>query len=361
MAQFNYALRTKWEQTCPDCQESDFVEDHASGDLICRNCGVVVEAHNIDERSEWRTFSDSDKAGGADPNRVGGPVNPLLSDGGMSTIIAAGKGSDRGMVNNLKRMQARTEVGQDRTLINAFKEIGKICTAMKLSDVVKYQANEYYKEAYEKSKSVKGRAQAAVYSAVIFLACRQTGYPRTFKEICASVPQAAKKDIGRMYKAIVADLQLKEKGDFRSEVGSIHPENFLRRYMSMLGFNNQDMKAAIELANAAVPKEGPARDQLRPWDGKSPISIAGAVLWVLSQLPRTSQHPKLDDICAVCGVADATIRAIYKDMHPYLGSLVPPTWASPAEVARLLLPDQQQQQQQQQQRQLGQQGSGAKG
>jgi transcription initiation factor TFIIB len=86
-----------------------------------------------------------DKAG-SDPNRVGGPVNPLLSDGGMSTIIAAGKGTDKGVLNNLKRMQARTEVGQDRTLISAFKEIGKICTAMKLADVVKYQANEYYKE-----------------------------------------------------------------------------------------------------------------------------------------------------------------------------------------------------------------------
>jgi hypothetical protein len=57
-----------------------------------------------------------------------------------------------------------------------------------------------------------------------------------------------------MYKAIVADLQLKEKGDFKSEVGSIHPENYLRRFMSMLSFNNQDMKAAIELANAAVPQ-----------------------------------------------------------------------------------------------------------
>ena len=51
-----------------------------------------------------------DKAG-ADPNRVGGPVNPLLSDGGMSTIIAAGKGTDRGMLNNLKRMQARAGWG----------------------------------------------------------------------------------------------------------------------------------------------------------------------------------------------------------------------------------------------------------
>lgn len=36
MDQYNVALRLKYEQTCLDCGESDFVEDHASGDLICR-------------------------------------------------------------------------------------------------------------------------------------------------------------------------------------------------------------------------------------------------------------------------------------------------------------------------------------
>ena len=34
--QYNVALRMKYEQTCLDCGDSDFVEDHASGDLICR-------------------------------------------------------------------------------------------------------------------------------------------------------------------------------------------------------------------------------------------------------------------------------------------------------------------------------------
>lgn len=76
-------------------------------------------------------------------------------------------------------------------------------------------------------------------------------------------------DIGRIYKAVVADLQLKEKGDFKSEVGSIHPENFLRRFMSMLGFNNQDMKAAVDLANVMVPKVIPNR---------SPSTQSGSVL-----------------------------------------------------------------------------------
>ena len=63
-----------------------------------------------------------------------------------------------------------------------------------------------------------------------------------------------RQDIGRIYKRIVADLKLKETGVFKSEVGSIHPENYLRRFMSMLGMANADMNAAIALANAALPQ-----------------------------------------------------------------------------------------------------------
>ena len=36
MADYNYALRMKYEQQCHDCGDSNFVEDHASGDLICK-------------------------------------------------------------------------------------------------------------------------------------------------------------------------------------------------------------------------------------------------------------------------------------------------------------------------------------
>ena len=39
-----------------------------------------------------------DGGAGADPNRVGGPVNHLLSDGGMSTMIGGGKGVDHALV-----------------------------------------------------------------------------------------------------------------------------------------------------------------------------------------------------------------------------------------------------------------------
>ena len=50
----------------------------------------MLESHAIEETSEWRSFSDSDKANRADPNRVGGPSNPLLNSGGLGTSVARG-------------------------------------------------------------------------------------------------------------------------------------------------------------------------------------------------------------------------------------------------------------------------------
>ena len=51
-------------------------------------------------------------------------------------------------MRNLQRMQARTEVTTDRAVIAAFREIGKICAAMKLLDTVKKQAEEFYKQVW---------------------------------------------------------------------------------------------------------------------------------------------------------------------------------------------------------------------
>lgn len=38
-------------------------------------------------------------------------------------------------------------------------------------------------------------------------ACEQEGNPRTFKEMCAVVTEASKKDIGRCYNFIVKELE----------------------------------------------------------------------------------------------------------------------------------------------------------
>jgi len=107
---------------CTDCKKhTEVVFDHSAGDTVCSECGLVLESHSIDETSEWRTFAN--ESGDNDPVRVGGPTNPLLTDGGLSTVIARPNGaSGEFLSSSLGRWQNRGS-NPDRGLIVAFKSI----------------------------------------------------------------------------------------------------------------------------------------------------------------------------------------------------------------------------------------------
>lgn len=108
------------ELYCTDCKKNtEVVFDHAAGDTVCSECGLVLEARSIDETSEWRTFAD--ESGDHDPNRVGGPVNPLLGDAALSTVISRGANGSNADPT-LTRLQNRGG-DPDRAIVLAFKTI----------------------------------------------------------------------------------------------------------------------------------------------------------------------------------------------------------------------------------------------
>ena len=114
--------RNMGDAFCSDCKKhTEVVFDHSAGDTVCSECGLVLESHSIDETSEWRTFAN--ESGDNDPVRVGGPTNPLLTDGGLSTVIAKPNGaSGEFLSSSLGRWQNRGS-NPDRGLIMAFKTI----------------------------------------------------------------------------------------------------------------------------------------------------------------------------------------------------------------------------------------------
>ncbi|KAJ6300429.1 hypothetical protein OIU76_021260, partial [Salix suchowensis] len=119
----NLSTNKKWEDAfCSDCKRyTEVVSDHSAGDTVCSECGLVLESHSIDERSEWRIFAN--ESGDNDPVRVGGPTNPLLTDGGLSTVIAKPNGASGDFLSSsLGRWQNRGS-NPDRGLIMAFKTI----------------------------------------------------------------------------------------------------------------------------------------------------------------------------------------------------------------------------------------------
>ncbi|KAE9458656.1 hypothetical protein C3L33_09431, partial [Rhododendron williamsianum] len=95
--------------------------------FLSSECGLVLESHSNDETSEWRTLAN--ESGDYDPVRVGGPSNPLLTDGGLSTVISKPNGVTSDFLSSsLGRWRNRDP---NRSLILAFKTIATVCGVYK--------------------------------------------------------------------------------------------------------------------------------------------------------------------------------------------------------------------------------------
>ncbi|CAI9761620.1 unnamed protein product [Fraxinus pennsylvanica] len=307
---------------CSECKRpTEVVFDHSAGDTVCSECGLVLEAHSIDETSEWRTFAN--EAGDSDPVRVGGPNNPLLGDSGLSTVISKPNGSTGEYLNSsLGRWQTRGS-NPDRSLIQAFKTIATMADRLGLVATIKDRANEIYKKV-EDQKPLRGRNQDAILAACIYIACRQEDKPRTVKEICYVANGATKKEIGRAKEFIVKQLEI-EMGQ-SMEMGTIHAGDFLRRFCSHLGMTNLAVKAAQEAVQKSEELD------IR----RSPISIAAAVIYIITQL--SDDKKLLKDITLATGVAEGTIRNSYKDLYPYTSRIVPSWYATEDALRNLSSP-----------------------
>lgn len=115
---------------CPDCVESDIIEDHAHGDMICSKCGSIVGDRIIDTEREWREF-ESDN-GAQSKSRVGGPSNPLLDGADLTTSIGGSKGDDR--VKGFTRAHMRGQKSENKSLLEGFKRIDVMAEKINLPE-----------------------------------------------------------------------------------------------------------------------------------------------------------------------------------------------------------------------------------
>lgn len=154
----------------------------------------------------------------------------------------------------------------DRALLNAFREINGMADRINLPKTIVDRANTLFKQVHD-GKNLKGRSNDAIASACLYIACRQEGVPRTFKEICA-VSKISKKEIGRCFKLILKALE--------TSVDLITTGDFMSRFCSTLGLPNMVQRAATHIARKAVDID------IVP--GRSPISVAAAAIYMASQV-----------------------------------------------------------------------------
>ncbi|PBK68795.1 TFIIB-domain-containing protein [Armillaria solidipes] len=168
---------------CPECRDPSpqIAEEFGSGDLVCRNCGLVLGDRIVDTRSEWRTFANDE---GDDPSRVGAASDPLMEGMEQLDTVISFRDGGNGLSRELQRAQSRGQGSrQERNLMVAFRDISSWCDQFSLPKTISDIAKQLFKRA-EQEKILRGKPMDAIIAACIFIACKQAHVPRTFREIC---------------------------------------------------------------------------------------------------------------------------------------------------------------------------------
>ncbi|EEP82533.1 transcription initiation factor IIB [Uncinocarpus reesii 1704] len=313
---------------CPECKENPpNLRTPDSHETICGSCGLVLADREIDQHSEWRTFSNDDQ-NNDDPSRVGDAANPLLNGNQLETQISYGQGGAK--TRELHRAQNKMSSEKtNRALLAAYKEIGALCDGFNIQKNVADTAKYLFK-IVDDAKAFKGKSQDVIIAGCIFIACRQCKVPRTFTEIFA-LTRVSKKEIGRIYKtlekfftaqnmerinSVVSSGGVPDPNETYTATTSTKPSDLCSRFCNLL-----DLPFQVTTVSSALADRVTSMGDLA---GRSPLSIVAASIYMASFLMGQGKSAK--EISAVAHVSDGTIRGAYKQLYAERERLIHPSW-----------------------------------
>jgi transcription initiation factor TFIIB len=289
------------EPVCPECS-GDLATDTEHGEVVCQDCGLVVDEDNIDRGPEWRAFDAKEKD---EKSRVGAPTTNMMHDKGLSTNIgwqdkdAYGNSLSSRQRQKMQRLRTwnerfRTRDSKERNLKQALGEIDRMASALGLPDNVRETASVIYRRALDENL-LPGRSIEGVSTSALYAAARQAGTPRSLDEI-AAVSRVEKDEIARTYRYVVRELKL--------EIQPADPESYVPRFASDLDLSDEAERRARELlANA---KEAGIHS------GKSPVGLAAAAVYAASLL--CNEKMTQSAVSEVANISEVTIRNRYHEL-----------------------------------------------
>ena len=281
---------------CPECHSRDLVLDPERAELYCNECGLVIEEDIVDLGPEWRAFDFEQVSKRA---RVGAPMTYRIHDKGLSTLIDWSATEGKAISSEqhrLKKWQQRMHVTNtsERSFVFALSEMDRMASALGLPTNIRETAAMLYRKAMKKGL-IRGRSIEGITTAILYIACRLHGVPRTLDEM-AEVSRVSQKEISRSYRFLSRELDLK--------LQPTSPIDFVPRFCSKLGLDGEVEAKAIEIIKEAQEKE--------LTNGRGPIGIAAAAIYIAAIL--CGKHKTQKEVSEATGVTEVTIRNRYKEL-----------------------------------------------
>jgi len=292
---------------CTECLSRNIELDESRGELICLDCGLVLDDTIIDLGAEWRVFSPEQ---GDQRARTGAPMSELLHDKGLSTDIDwqnrdySGKTINSRFRSQFYRMRkwqkrARVSNSRERNLQTALAELDRISSRLELPKSVRENAARIYRKCIEQNL-IRGRSIEAVVASSIYISCRKCGVPRTLDEVAGSA-RCGRKEIGRVSRMVLRELKI------RVEIPTA--EKYTSRFCSDLGLNSGVAAKADEIIQQCNEREIDC--------GRGPVGMCAASIYIAAIIQESlglSTRRTQREIAETAGVTEVTIRNRYKEI-----------------------------------------------
>ncbi|MBI2670822.1 transcription initiation factor IIB [Candidatus Woesearchaeota archaeon] len=282
---------------CPECGSINLLLNKEKGEVICKDCGLVVEEKMIDFSHEWREF---DHEQSAKRRRAGAPMSYTRYDRGLGTSV--GQKADvyqldtkeRSKFFRLRKWQYRISTAIERNLKLALAELKRVSSYLKLPKSVEEESARIYTMAVQRGL-VRGRSMESVVAGALYAACRRHEVPRTLDEL-SEASGIDKKEIGRTYRFITRELGIR--------ILPSNPVDYIPRFASALKLSPETQSKAVEILEQAQEAELTS--------GRGPTGIAAASLYVAALANNEKRTQR--EVADVAGVTEVTIRNRYKEL-----------------------------------------------
>jgi transcription initiation factor TFIIB len=281
---------------CSLCnRDTNILTDQESGEVICTNCGSVMNDKVLETKAEWNAFDSEDRNS---KSRTGAPTSLAKHDRGLSTVIgkinrdAAGQQIDIAMKNRINRWRKWDFRSQnshaERNLHTAFIHLDMMKSALGLPDSVIEKIAYLYRKIQERGL-VRGRTIKGVVAVASYIACREMEIPRTLKEI-SDISNVREKAISKIYRKVMVELDLK--------MPQVDLMRIIVKIANKCGISEKSKRYAMKMMAEIIKKEISV--------GKHPMGLAGAVLYMSCK--NYDEGITQGQIAEVAGVTEVTIR-----------------------------------------------------
>lgn len=295
------------ERTCEECESTNIITSEDQNEVICADCGLVIEEDQIDLGPEWRAFTHQERQ---EKSRVGAPTTQTMHDKGLTTVIDWKNKDARGQsLSSKKRQQMsrlrkwqnrlRTKNSGERNLQFALSEIDRMGSALGVPESTREVASVTYRRALSEDL-IRGRSIEGVATGCLYAACRQEGIPRSLDE-AVDVSRVEYNEIGRTYRYIAKELSL--------EMKPVDPTEYVPRFCSELDVSDEVQTKATEIIETTAEKG--------LLSGKSPTGYAAAAIYAASLL--CNEKKTQQEVAHAAQVTEVTIRNRYQEQIEAFG------------------------------------------